>query len=202
MDVVLIGVSGRVGSRLLAELLRRGHQVTGVARDTGKVAARPGWVPRNADANQPAQLEPLLVGHDAVLSALKFATVDAGSLIAAVKGARVSRLMVVGGAGTLEVAPGKLLLDTPGFPAAWKPEADGGRRFLETLRAEEDLDWTFLSPSAEFVPGERTGQFRTGGDRLLTDAHGRSWISMAPVPARLPKQRRLTPYPVNATGTA
>jgi putative NADH-flavin reductase len=178
MKTALIGVTGRVGSRLLAELLRRGHHVTGIARNTGKLAGQPGLVPKNADADQPAQLAPLLAGHDAVISALKFATTDAAALITAVKQARVKRLMVVGGAATLEVAPGHILLDAPGFPAAYRPEAEGGRRFLDILRGERELDWTFLSPPAEFDPGERTGKFRLGTDQLLTDANGKSWISM------------------------
>lgn len=178
MHVALIGVTGRVGSRLLAELLRRGHQVTGIARDTSKLASQPGLALKNADAGHPTQLAPLLAGHDAVLSALTFATTDAATLIAAVRQARVARWLVVGGAGTLETLPGKALLDAPGFPAAWRPEAEGGRRFLAALRETHDLDWTFLSPAAEFVPGERTGKFRVGGDQLLTAANGRSWISM------------------------
>jgi putative NADH-flavin reductase len=178
MKTALIGVTGRVGSRLLAELLRRGHHVTGIARNTGKLAGQPGLVLKNADADQPAQLAPLLAGHDAVISALKFATTDAAALITAVKQARVKRLMVVGGAATLEVAPGHILLDAPGFPAAYRPEAEGGRRFLDILRGERELDWTFLSPPAEFDPGERTGKFRLGTDQLLTDANGKSWISM------------------------
>ncbi|HET8899906.1 MAG TPA: NAD(P)H-binding protein, partial [Rhodanobacteraceae bacterium] len=82
MNIVFLGVSGRVGSRLLAELLRRGHRVTGIARDTGKLAGQPGLVLKNADAGQPAQLAPLLAGHDAVISALKFAPTDAAALIA------------------------------------------------------------------------------------------------------------------------
>jgi putative NADH-flavin reductase len=178
MNIALIGVTGRVGSRLMAELLRRGHQVTGIARDTGKVPSQPRLTLKNADAGQPAQLAPWLAGHDAVLSATRFATSDAATLIAALKQARVPRLLVVGGAASLEVAPGRILLDTPGFPAAYRPEAEAGRRFLDTLRGERELDWTFLSPSAEFVPGERTGKFRLDGDRLLTDTNGRSWISM------------------------
>ena len=178
MKVALIGVSGQVGSRLLAELLRRGHEVTGIARDTRGVAARPGLLLKSADANQPSQLAPLLTGHDAVLSAMKFATSDATALLAAVKQAGVPRLLMVGGAASLEVAPGQALFDAPGFPAAYRPEAEAGRRCLDTLRKEPQLDWSFLSPSAEFVPGERTGIFRLGSDRLLTDANGRSWISM------------------------
>ena len=178
VKVALIGVSGQVGSRLLAELLRRGHEVTGIARATGGVAARPRLLLKNADATRTAQLAPLLAGHAAAISATKFATSDAAALIAALKQAGVPRLLAVGGAGSLEVAPGQTLLDTPGFPAAYKPEAEAGRRFLDTLRREHQLDWSFLSPSAEFVPGERTRAFRLGGDQLLTDANGRSWVSM------------------------
>jgi uncharacterized protein len=178
MKIALIGVSGLVGSHLLAELLRRGHEVTGIARDTGGVAARPQLRLKNGDATRPAQLAPLLAGHEAVISATKFATSDVAALIAALKQAAVHRLLVVGGAGSLEVAPGQALIDTPGFPAAYKPEAEAGRRFLDVLRKEQQLDWTFLSPSLEFIPDERTGIFRLGGDQLLTDASGRSWISM------------------------
>jgi putative NADH-flavin reductase len=178
MNIALIGVSGRVGSRLLAELLRRGHAVTGIARDTSKLAAQPRLVLRDADANRPEQLAPLLAGHDAVIGAMKFVSFDPATLIAAVKQAGVPRLLLVGGAGSLEVAPGQALLDTPGFPAAYRPEAEAGRHCLDVLRQERQLDWTFLSPSAEFVPGTRSGTFRLGGDRLLTGADGKSWISM------------------------
>ena len=86
----------------------------------------------------------------------------------------MKRYFVVGGAGSLEVAPGVKLIDTPQIPAAYKPEAAKGGEFLERLRQEKDLDWTFLSPSAMFVPGERTGKFRLGKDQLLTSASGSS----------------------------
>jgi putative NADH-flavin reductase len=112
------------------------------------------------------------------LSASRFQTSDANALIAAVKKAGVKRLLVVGGAGSLEVAPGKVLMETPDFPEAYKAEARAGGTFLDTLRKEKDLDWTFLSPSAEFVPGKRTGEFRLGGNELLVDSTGKSWISM------------------------
>jgi hypothetical protein len=178
MHVALIGVSGRVGSRLLTELLDRGHRVTGIARDTAALAKRPNLVLKDADATQLASLAPLLAGHDVVASAMPFEGSNPATLIAAVKQAGVPRLMVVGGAGSLEVAPGQALLDVPGFPLAYKAEAEAGRRFLDALRSQEDLDWTFLSPSAEFAPGERRGTFRLGTDRLLSDANGKSWISM------------------------
>jgi len=178
MHIALIGVSGHVGSRLLAELLHRGHLVTGIARNTAKLPGQPHLVLKTGDASEPTSLVPLLAGHDVVVSAMRFESSDPRALIAAVKQAGVPRLMVVGGAGSLEVSPGNALIDAPGFPEAYKPEAEAGRQFLNVLRPEKDLDWTFLSPSAEFAPGERTGKFRVGDDRLLIDANGKSWISM------------------------
>ncbi len=178
MHVALIGVSGRVGSRLLAEMLARGHEVTGIARNVKDVPTQAHLTLESADANRPSQLVPLLRGHDVVASALKFATATPQALIGAVRQATIARFMVVGGAGSLEVAPGVQLMDTPDFPDAYKPEAAAGRTFLDVLRGEEDLDWTFLSPSAEFVPGARTGKFRLGRDQLLVGADGKSWISM------------------------
>jgi len=131
-----------------------------------------------ADVADSARLVPLLKGHDAVISTTRFVGSDAPGLIGAVKAASVPRLLVVGGAGSLEVAPGVALIDTPQFPAAYKDEASAGRDFLEVLRGEQALDWTFLSPSALFEPGQRTGRFRLGTDSLLVDADGNSAISM------------------------
>ena len=178
MKVALIGIGGRVGSRLTTELLRRAHTVTGIDRSAVKIDLRPGVTIKQGDATQPTILAPLIEGHDAVLSASRFQTSDANALIAAVKKAGVKRLLLVGGAGSLEVAPGKVLMETPDFPEAYKAEARAGGTFLDTLRKEKDLDWTFLSPSAEFVPGKRTGEFRLGGNELLVDSTGKSWISM------------------------
>lgn len=178
MKIALIGITGRVGSRVADELLKRGHQVTGIARNPADVIAQPGLTVQQGDATDPAALTPLLTGHDAVVSATRFVSTDAKPLIAAVKNAGVPRLLVVGGAGSLLVAPGKLLIDTPEFPDAYKPEARAGVVFLDTLRQEKVLNWTFLSPSAMFEPGERTGSFRLGEDHLLADEEGKSWISM------------------------
>jgi putative NADH-flavin reductase len=113
-----------------------------------------------------------------VISSVKFQLIQPRILFAGLAQARVKRLLVVGGAGTLEVAPGVQLMDTPGFPEAYKPEALGGREFLNLLRAENELEWTFLCPSAEFAPGPRTGKFRLGKDKLLTLPNGESKISM------------------------
>ncbi|VTU24219.1 NAD(P)-dependent oxidoreductase [Variovorax sp. PBL-E5] len=177
--IAILGATGRAGSRIATELLGRGHTVTGIARNIAQAEARPGLAFKQADATQVDSLAPALRGHDAVISATRFAGgSDAATVIAAARQAGVPRLLVVGGAGSLEVAPGQALVDTPQFPEAYKPEALAGRVFLEALQAEQDLDWTFLSPSALFAPGERTGKFRLGGDRLLTAADGKSWISM------------------------
>ncbi|HYF87891.1 NAD(P)-dependent oxidoreductase [Azospirillum sp.] len=177
MNVAIIGAAGRAGSRIQAELLRRGHSVTAIVRDPSKVAAAPRLTVKAGDANDAATLAPLLAGHDAVVSAVMFLMGDADSLIGAVKRSGVPRYLVVGGAGSLEVAPGVRVLDLPEFPEAYKAEATKGAEFLDRLKAEADLNWTFLSPSAEFVLGERTGKFRRADDTLLADESGRSWIS-------------------------
>jgi putative NADH-flavin reductase len=177
--IAIIGISGRVGSRIANELLARAHTVTGIARNIDKVQPRPGLTLKQADATRLDALVPLLRGHDAVVSATHFVGgIDAATAVAAAKQADVPRLLVVGGAGSLEIASGQALVDTPEFPAAYKAEALAGRSFLQVLRAEKDLDWTFLSPSALLEPGERIGRYRTGRDQLLADANGKSWISM------------------------
>lgn len=178
MKVVVLGISGRTGSRLRHELLQRGHQVTGIARDVSDVPGQDGLSLESADVDDVKRLVQLLKGHDAVISSTRFVGSDAASLIGAVKTAGVPRLLVVGGAGSLEVAPGVALIDTPEFPAAYKAEAGAGRDFLNVLRGEQVLDWTFLSPSALFEPGQRSGRFRLGTDSLLVDAAGNSSISM------------------------
>lgn len=178
MKIALIGATGNVGSRLLAELTRRGHAVTAIARHVEKLAALPRVLAKAGDVSSPSGLTALLAGHEAAISAVRFAGCDPRALIGAVKQAGVGRYLVVGGAGSLEVAPGIRLMDTPEFPAAYKEEALAGGVFLDALRKEAELDWTFLSPSALLAPGERTGRFRLGEDRLLTDPAGNSRISM------------------------
>lgn len=178
MNIALIGASGAVGSRILAELLRRGHTVTAIARHPAKIPPQPGVTPRQADVFDEAGLARAIAGHDAVISAVWFTASDPAMLIAAVRRAGVGRYLVVGGAGSLDVAPGRRLYDSPEFPAEWVTEAKAGGAFLDLLRRTEDLDWSFLSPSTLLFPGERTGRFRLGDDALLRDASGKSAISM------------------------
>ena len=174
MKIALIGASGQAGSRILAELSSRGHSVTAIARDPAKVASLPGVTAVAGDIEATDDLAQTLKGHDAVISSVHFSASDPDKLLAAVKASGVRRYYVVGGAGSLEVAPGKLLVDTPEFPAMYKAEAQGGVDYLNKLKNEADLDWTFLSPSAVFAPGERTGTFRLGKDQLLTNENGSS----------------------------
>lgn len=171
-QVALIGASGHAGSRLLAELSDRGHQVTAIARNRDNIELLPGVSAKQGDAGDREALAVLLKGHDAVISALPFRTSDVKTLVGALRDAGVSRYLVVGGAGSLEVAPGEKLIDQPDFPEAYQPEARAGGEFLDFLRGVEDLEWTFLSPSAEFVAGRRTGRFRLGNDELLTHEGG------------------------------
>jgi putative NADH-flavin reductase len=177
MKIAVIGASGNAGSRITAELARRGHSVTAIARHPEKIAAQANVTATKGDLMDQAALTGLLAGHDAAISSVHFLASDPLKLIGAARDSKVARYLVVGGAGSLEVAPGVRLVTTPGFPVVYKAEAEKGAAFLDLLRAEKELSWTFLSPSARFVAGERTGKFRLGTDQLLTAADGKSSIS-------------------------
>lgn len=179
MKIAIIGATGQVGSQLTSEALARGHAVTGLARNPAPLPKHDRLTPQKADLNDHAFLTKTLAGHDVVFSAVKFASLDGQKLIDDVKASRVPRLLVVGGAGSLEIAPGKRVVDQPGFPAEYKTEALAAADFLGLLRKEKTLDWTFVSPSAYFHPGPRTGKFRLGRDTLLSDPKGESHISFA-----------------------
>jgi uncharacterized protein len=170
--IALIGASGNAGARILKELVDRGHMVTAIARNPEKIASLPSVTALKGDVYDRDWLALILKGHDAVISSVHFTASDPDLLIGTVRASGVRRYLVVGGAGSLEVAPGVTLLSTPQFPEAYKPEATKGGEFLDKLRTVDDLDWTFLSPSAMFEPGERTGTFRLGQDTLLSNDKG------------------------------
>lgn len=184
MKIALFGSTGRIGSRILNEALERGHRVTAVVRDASQQTAKPNLSFRTGDVLKPESVAIATEGNDVVISAYGPGAGDANQITTAAKallegvGAnQPMRLIVVGGAGGLEVKPGVQLLDAPGFPPAYKKLALAHRDALEVIR-QAPFDWTYVSPSAEIDEGARTGRFRTGTDQLLVDQQGRSSISM------------------------
>lgn len=187
MNIALIGATGFIGSTLLAEALARGHRVTALVSRPERAPAHPNVTAVAVDVQDGAALAATLAGHDAVISAFSgharadvqdYYVKGVRSIVAAVKQAGIARLLMVGGAGSLEIAPGVQVVDTPDFPPQWKGSALGARDALDLLREETQLDWTMLSPAALIAPGERTGVFRIGADRLLVDEQGNSRISV------------------------
>jgi uncharacterized protein len=171
MKITLFGSTGMIGSRIATELEQRGHDVTGASRATG------------TDITDPASVAATVAGADAAVSAVAARGVDytlkdvARSLVDGLRRAGVRRVVIVGGAATLEVAPGLRLLDTPDFPDEYKAEAAQGADALAFYKGIADLDWTYVSPAAFIHPGERTGRYRLGADQLLVDESGNSEIS-------------------------
>jgi hypothetical protein len=190
MKIVLFGATGIIGRRIAKEAADRGHEVVGVVRDP-QAAESPD--PRvtlvRGDATDPASVAAVARGADAIVSAISPRPNARGlpapslpeaarALIEGGERANVRRLVVVGGAATLEVAPGVQALDTPEFPEAWKGEATQGRDALAVYRNEGGtMEWTFLSPAMVIEPGERTGEYRVGGEQMLFDESGTSFIS-------------------------
>lgn len=189
-NVVLIGASGFVGTAILNELLNRGHKVTAIVRDPAKVtASNPNLKVIQADVTDTDVLIEASKGKDAVISAynpgwknpnIYEETLKNYPLIVdSVKKAGVERLLIVGGAGTLFYAPGKMVMDADDVPAKLLPGIKSlGEFYLNTLRKKNDIDWIFLSPAANMTPGERTGKFRIGKDDLVVDVNGDSNISV------------------------
>ena len=191
MKVALIGASGFVGSAVLNELLQRGHQVTAIVRNAEKipVTENVNVVSLNVfDENQTAKA---IAGHDAVISSYNAGWTNpdlyndflkgSRAIQSAVKKAGVKRLIVIGGAGSLFIAPEQQIVDTEGFPPDWKPGALAARDYLNIIKEENDLDWTFLSPAVEMHPGTsgtRKGTYRTGLENPVFDANKRSYISV------------------------
>jgi uncharacterized protein len=183
MNVVLFGASGMIGSRILKELIARGHKVTVVARDPAKVPNSANVKVVRGDALNAESVASAAKGADAVISAYGPGTGapqlmedSARALIAGLRKAGVKRVLMVGGAGSLLVAPGVDLIDSGHLPEQWRGIAVAHRDALKILR-ESDLDWTSLSPAGFIQPGERTGKFRLGGDWLMKDEKGNSNIS-------------------------
>jgi putative NADH-flavin reductase len=190
MKLVLFGAGGQVAQRIAREALNRGHEVVGVVRSAASVRSdNERMIILEGDAADPASVAKVSQGADVIINALSPRPSPSGrpatslpeaarALIDGATRARVPRLIVVGGAGSLEVAPGVRLVDTPGFPNEYKQESLNQADALAVYRAADgDLDWTYISPAAEIGPGTRTGRYRAGDDALLVDEKGKSFIS-------------------------
>ncbi|QIO07698.1 NAD(P)-dependent oxidoreductase [Acinetobacter lanii] len=173
MKIALIGATGMAGSRILEELVSRGHYVKAIARQTHKVPETKLVMTEDIDLNDHDALVAALKGQDAVISAVRFQGLDVNALLNAIRDSKVKRYLVVGGAGSLNVPNQNVrVIDTEDFPEAYKAEAEAGINFLDKLKQVDDIDWTFISPAAEFGPGKRTGEFRLGKDELVVNKEG------------------------------
>jgi len=174
--IALIGASGNIGSRVLAEALSRGHTVIGIVRHPEKLTPQANFQIVPGDIANPGELAKQLRGAEVVVASVRW-TDNAQQLLQAVRESGVTRLLAVVGAGSLLASPGVRVLDTPEFPAAWRPGAEAAARALDTLRTESAIDWVAVSPSWNIAPGQRTAKFRVGADQLLREAGGESRIS-------------------------
>lgn len=184
MNILLLGATGHIGSRIREEALSRGHQVTAVARNTGDLKAKDGLRVEAADASDQEAVERLAEGHDAIVASLSprgkggketyFQAIR--SVLNATQQSDAERVLIVGGAGSLKVSEDTELLDTPDFPDEYRDEAEAGRKARDLAR-QSDANWTVLCPPIVIEPGERTNDFNVGDDYLLTDEDGDSRIS-------------------------
>lgn len=189
MKIALFGATGHVGHAILEEALSRGDNVTAIVRDPARLATQNARLTVvTGDVSKPDTWLDAVRGADVVVASLSARRdgnpdailANALTLLDNLPRAGVKRLVWVGGAASLETAPGVRVIDDPNFPDAWKTEANGQIKALELFRASKsDVDWTFISPATLLEDGPRTGKYRVGGDQLLVDAHGKSHISVA-----------------------
>ncbi|GFK32376.1 NAD(P)-dependent oxidoreductase [Vibrio cholerae] len=211
MKVAILGASGWIGSHLAAEAKMRGHEVVAVVRDPAKVTLKGVAVQQLDILNPESSLKSVLEGVDAVIASIggraacnhEMVAKTAQRLLNELPQAGVARLLWVGGAGSLEVAPGVKLVTVPGFPEEYKGEALAQGEALEVFRASNsDVNWTFVSPAAEIFPGDKQGQYRVGGDQLLTDSEGNSRISVADYAVALIDELEYAEHPSQRIGVA
>lgn len=197
-NVTVIGATGFVGSQVVKELLSRGYKVNALARDTSKLESSDGVFKMNVDVNDADKLSEALKGSDAVISAFNAGwtnptiyddyTKGAKSIEQAVELSGVKRFIVVGGAGSLFTPNGTQIVDTPDFPAEIKPGAEAARDYLNEIKKNTILDWTFFSPAPEMhqgTSGERKGIYRVGLENPVVDENGRSVLSVEDVAVAL-----------------
>jgi uncharacterized protein len=184
MNIVVYGATGNSGSEIVKELVKRGHKVTGVARHVDKLKGQP-VTAKADDLSDVDKIAEVIKGADVVVSAYQPPADNTDALIdvtkrqiEAVKKDGHARLLVVGGAGQLEVAPGVTLIKSGYLPAEYIPIATSHEKAAQVLKGS-DINWTYIAPAAFFVPGERTGKYRTGTNNLVSDEKGESKITFA-----------------------
>lgn len=213
MKIAIIGATGWIGSTLVAEAQSRGHDVIAIARDSSNIAAT-GVEKRSLDlsaAADSAALASAVAGADLVIASIggraaghhEIVAASAQRLLNELPAAGINRLLWVGGAGSLEVAPGVTLLSLPEFPQAYKDEATAQGEALAVFRNSHNaVNWTFISPAAEIFPGERSGNYRTGGDSLVSDAEGNSRISVQDYAVAMIDEAENNAHPKQRIGVA
>ncbi|WP_347260979.1 NAD(P)H-binding protein [Rudaea sp.] len=188
MKIALFGAGGHIGHGILNEAVARGHDVIAVVRDPDRANIRnPKVEVVVGDLGNPASYRAALEGVDAAIASLSGRRDSdawripqyAATLLDVLPAAGVRRLIWVGGAGSLETAPGVTVSSSPQFPKDWLPEANAQAEALRIFRhSKADIDWTHVSPPALLVDGERSGKYRIGGNQLLVDANGVSRITV------------------------
>lgn len=196
--VAVIGATGFVGTQVVKELANRGYSVNALARNTSKIEESENVKAVTADIYNTAELSEILKGNDAVISTFNPGWTNpnifedflkgAESIEKAVEESGVKRFITVGGAGSLYITENLQLIDTPEFPAEIKPGAEAARQYLEMIKKNENLDWTFFSPAIEMhqgTAGVRKGTYRTALENPVFDENGRSVLSVEDVAVAL-----------------
>ncbi|GAB1355990.1 NAD(P)-dependent oxidoreductase [Cloacibacterium normanense] len=196
--VAVVGATGFVGTQVVKELANRGYFVNALARNTSKIEESENVKAVTADIYNTAELSEILKGNDAVISAFNPGWTNpnifedflkgAESIEKAVEESGVKRFITVGGAGSLYIAENLQLIDTPEFPAEIKPGAEAARQYLEMIKKNENLEWTFFSPAIEMhqgTAGVRKGTYRTALENPVFDENGRSVLSVEDVAVAL-----------------
>ena len=193
MNIAVLGATGRIGQRIVNEAALRGHKVTALTSNASKIPAEIGKIVwKMADALDAGSLSEAMKGQDVLISSYGPSMADptqvpvvsknivavASTLLAAGEKNPSTRLLIVGGAGSLEVAPGKTVIDAGLIPPQWIAIPVAHKEALDVFKANTTVNWTFFSPAAMINPGERTGKFRLGGDQLVVGENGKSEISM------------------------
>ncbi|MDH6303923.1 putative NADH-flavin reductase [Parabacteroides sp. PF5-5] len=189
-EIAIIGASGFVGKAITEEALNKGHKVTAIVRNAGKISIKnPRLKVIEADVSSQETVAGICKGFDTVISAYSPGWTNPNiyeetlkiypTILRGVKEAGVKRLLIVGGAGTLFVAPGLRVIDSGAIPESIMPGVKSlGEFYLNILMKEKEIDWVFFSPARTIAPGKRTGKFRLGKDDLIIDAEGNSNISV------------------------